>query len=75
MLLLVLKRWYYPPTPESLNEDIKRSEDTQQTALNLTQLIEQHGSRGWLDALIEKMGPGAMLQLEDMADALEILRK
>ena len=75
MLLLVLKRWYYPPTPESLNEDIKRSEDTQQTALNLTQLIEQHGSRGWLDALIEKMGPSSILQLEDMADALEIVRK
>ena len=75
MLWLVLKRWYHPPTLENLCEDIKRSEDTQQTALNLTQLIEQYGSRGWLDALIEKTGPNSMLQLEDMADALEIMRK
>ena len=75
MLWLVMKRWYQPPTPESLREDIKRSEDTEQTALNLTQLIEQHGSRGWIGALVEKLGPSAMLQLEDMADALEIMRK
>ena len=75
MLWLVLRRWYYPPSPETLREDIKRSEDTEQTALNFTQLIEQHGSRGWLDALIQKMGPKSMLQLEDMADALEIIRK
>ena len=75
MILLVLKRRYRPPTIESLREDIKRSEDTEQTALSLTQLIEQHGSRGWLGALTEKLGPRSMLELEDMADALEILRK
>ena len=75
MVLLVLKRWYRPPTLEGLREDIKRSEDTEQTALSLTQLIEQHGSHGWLDALIEKLGPRTMQQFEDMADALEIMRK
>ncbi|MCJ1280656.1 hypothetical protein MMC21_008485 [Puttea exsequens] len=73
-LCLVVYRWYHPPTPDRLREVIKHSEDTEKTALNLTQLIEQHGSRGWLDAAIEKMGPAAMLQLEDAADALEIVR-
>lgn len=75
MLWLVLYRWYHPPTAETLREDIERSEDTQQTALNLSQLMEQHGSRGWLDAVIQKMGPSSILQLEDTADALEIVRK
>lgn len=75
MLWLVVRRWYNPSTAESLREAIKRSEDTEKTALNLTQLIEQHGSRGWLDAAIEKMGPQSTVQLEDMADALEIMRK
>ncbi|KAG8527407.1 uncharacterized protein KY384_007559 [Bacidia gigantensis] len=75
VLYLVIARWYHPPTPQDLREDIKRSEDIEQTAQNMTQLIEQHGSRGWLDAAIEKLGPASMLQLEDMADALEILRK
>ena len=58
-----------------MREDIKRSEDTEKTALSITQLIEQHGSKGWLGALTEKMGPASMIQLEDMADALEIVRK
>ena len=75
MVFLVLKRRYRPPTFEGLRGDIKRSEDTEQTALSLTQLIEQHGSHGWLNALTERLGPRSMLQLEDMADALEIMRK
>ena len=72
---LVLRRHLYPPTIDDLREDIKRSEDTEQTATNLTQLIEQHGSRGWMDALVQKMGPRSMLALTDMADTLEIMRK
>ena len=72
---LVLRRHLYPPTIDDLRDDIKRSEDTEQTATNLTQLIEQHGSRGWMDALIQKMGPRSMLALTDIADTLEIMRK
>ena len=45
------------------------------TALNLTQLIEQHGSHGWIDALRRDLGPWALLQLEDLANVLEIWRK
>ena len=71
----VLRRYLYPPTIDSLREDIKRSENTEQTATNLTQLIEQHGSRGWMDALVQKMGPRSMVALADMADTLEIMRK
>ena len=72
---LVLRRHLYPPTIDDLREEIKRSEDTEQTATSLTQLIEQHGSRGWMDALVQKMGPRLMLGLADMADTLEIIRK
>ena len=71
----VLRRHLYPPTIDDLREDIKRSEDSEQTATNLTQLIEQHGSRGWMDALVQKMGPRFMLALADIADTLEIIRK
>ena len=75
MLWLVLKRWYQPPTLEDMRQEIERSENTERTALSITQLIEQHGSRGWLDAVIQKTGPAAMIQLEDTADALEVMRK
>lgn len=72
---LVLRRHLYPPSAEDLRENIKRSEDVEQTATNLTQLIEQYGSRGWVDALIKELGPRSLVALTDMADTLEIMRK
>ena len=72
---LVLCRHFYPPTAEDLRENINRSEDVEQTATNLTQLIEQYGSRGWVDALIKELGPRSLVALTDMADTLEIIRK
>lgn len=72
---LVIRRHLYPLTAEDLRENINRSEDVDQTATNLTQLIEQHGSRGWVDALIKELGPRSLLALTDMANTLEIIRK
>lgn len=74
-VFLVVRRHINPPSLEDLRRSIKRSEDIDQTATNFTQLIEQHGSRGWVDALIRDLGPRSLLQIEDMADTLEILRK
>ncbi len=74
-MFFVLRRHLYPPSVEDLRENIKRSEDIEQTATNLTQLIEQHGSRGWVDALIKELGPRSLLALADLADTLEIIRK
>ncbi len=71
----VIRRRLYPPTAEDLRKNISRSEDVEQTATNLTQLIEQYGSRGWMDALIKELGPRSLLALTDMADSLEIVRK
>jgi len=45
------------------------------TALNLTQLIEQRGSHGWLAVLEADLGPWLLQQLEDLANVLEIWRK
>ena len=71
----MLRRHFYPPTIDDLREGIKSSEDLEQTATNITQLIEQHGSRGWMNALVKELGPRSLLALTDMADALEIMRK
>jgi hypothetical protein len=43
--------------------------------LDLSELIEQHGAHGWVDPLIEKAGPTILLQLEDLANLMEILKK
>lgn len=72
---LVVRRHLYPPTAEDLRDNIEISEDVEQTATSLTQLIEQHGSRGWVDALIQKLGPRSLLTITDMADTLEVMRK
>ncbi|KAL8917353.1 MAG: hypothetical protein Q9172_005893 [Xanthocarpia lactea] len=72
LVYLVLKRRLYPPTLEDMRGEIKRSEDVEMTALNITQLIEQHGSHGWTDALRQDRGPWLLLQLEDLANVLEI---
>ena len=66
---------YYPPTIPNLREKLERSEDSERTAQDLLELIEQHGTRGWVDAMIQKSGPTMQLQLEDLADFMEILKK
>lgn len=71
---LVIKRRLYPPTIEAIRDDVKRAEDVEMTALNLTQLIEQHGAHGWVDALRQDLGPW-LLQMDDLANVLEIGRK
>ncbi|KAL8636427.1 MAG: hypothetical protein Q9228_006177, partial [Teloschistes exilis] len=71
---LVIRRRLYPPTIEDIRDEIKRSEDVDMTALNITQLIEQHGSHGWTDALRQDFGPWLLLQLDDLANILEIWR-
>ncbi len=71
----MVKRRYYHPTIEELRQEIERSEDADLTALNIPQLIEQHGAQGWVNAFIENAGPSILSQLEGMANFLEILRK
>lgn len=70
-----MKRRYYPPTFEDFRDDVERSEDEMKTAHNLAQLIERHGPRGWIDALLADGGPGMMMQLEDAANCLERAQK
>ncbi len=68
-------RRYYHLTIEELRRDLERSEDTESTALNISQLIEQHGAHGWVDPLVEKAGPSILSQTQDLANFLEVLRK
>ncbi len=73
-LCTTLKARYYPPTIRDLRETLERSEDAEKTALDLSELIEQHGAHGWVEPLIEKAGPTILLQLEDLANLMETLK-
>ena len=75
LLWLVIRRRLYPPTVEYFRNELRRSEDIDETALSVAQLVEQHGKQGWVNALIQEVGPTFILQLEDLTNFLEILRK
>jgi hypothetical protein len=45
------------------------------TALSLAEFIEKKGDEQWLDPLIEEIGPWLLIQLSDLANLMEILRK
>jgi hypothetical protein len=56
-------------------EELERSEDVNETATSLAQLVEKHGEQGWVDPLVEYMEPMVLLQLEDLGNLLEVLVK
>ena len=74
-LWVVLARFCRPPTIEGIRKNLQRTEDTKRAARNLSEVVSQHGSRGWLEFMTSKMGPTLMLAFEDMADLLEKLEK
>jgi hypothetical protein len=47
----------------------------EETALTLSEFIEKRGDQHWVDPLIEDVGPWMMVQLADLADLMETLRK
>jgi hypothetical protein len=75
VVYLVLERRNHGNTIEDLREDVKRREDQRVTALSLTELIEKEGDAMWSDKLLEDLGPWLMVQLSDMANSCESMRK
>lgn len=60
---------------QDLREDIKHREDQRTTALSLTELIVKEGDENWSDELLEGLGPWFMVQLADLANFFESMRK
>jgi len=75
VVYFVLERRNHGNTIEDLREDVKRREDQRVTALSLTELIEKEGDAMWSDKLLEDLGPWLMVQLSDMANSCESMRK
>jgi hypothetical protein len=60
---------------KDIRQDIERTEDRQQTALSLVEYIEKEGNEQWADKILEDLGPWLMVQLADLANFFESLRK
>jgi len=73
LIYLVLARRFNPPDVDDLRESVQRSEDPEQTAFDLNELIEQHGLTGWADILFKRFGELMVLQLSDTANTLEVV--
>jgi hypothetical protein len=41
----------------------------------LAEFIEKEGDQRWVDPLIERVGPWLLVQLSDLANLMEVLRK
>jgi DNA-binding transcriptional regulator YdaS (Cro superfamily) len=72
---LVIERRTHGNTIEDLREDIKHREDQRTTALSLTELVVKEGDENWSDHLLEGLGPWLMVQLADVANFFESMRK
>lgn len=70
-----MHRKVHPPNIEDLRRDIIRTEDINETALTLAEFIEKEGDQRWVDPLIEQVGPWLLVQLSDLANLMEVLRK
>ncbi|KAJ4334169.1 hypothetical protein N0V95_009238 [Ascochyta clinopodiicola] len=72
---LTLERRAHGNTMKDLREDIEHREDQRATALSLTELIVKEGDENWSDDLLEGLGPWFMVQLADLANFFESIRK
>lgn len=45
------------------------------TPQKLSELVNRHGGEGWIDPLLDELGPTLQQQLGDTADFLEIIWK
>lgn len=52
-----------------------RTEDINETARSIAEFIEKEGDQRWADPLIEQVGPWLLVQLSDLANLMEVLRK
>lgn len=43
--------------------------------MTLSEFVEKKGDQNWVDPLLEEVGPWLMIQLADLANLMETLRK
>ncbi|KAL8793083.1 MAG: hypothetical protein Q9195_004289 [Heterodermia aff. obscurata] len=72
ILYISFKSYFFPSSIGSLRASMQRAHDRNQSAYRFGELIDKHGSEGWLEPLMKDMGPYIQLQLGDIANMLEV---
>jgi hypothetical protein len=65
--------YYYPTPVEELRNSMKRSLDHGATAFKIGKLVDQHGSKEWLEPLLDEIGPYIQVQIIDIANFFEVV--
>lgn len=74
-IYLVLANRYFPSSVAALRESERRAKEREGTAFQLGELMHKHGQEGWIEPLVEEVGPYVQVQVGDMADMLEVFTK
>ena len=73
IIYFVLRNRYYPTSVKSLKAAQHRAQDNSRKALQISELMDKHGNENWLEPLVRELGPYVQLQLNDVANLLEVL--
>lgn len=73
IIYAVLRNRYYPTSVKSLEAAQRRAQDNNGKASKIGELIDKHGNEDWLEPLAKELGPYVQLQLNDIANLLEVL--
>ena len=72
---MVIKNRYASSSVEALRTSMRRVNDQRSDVYKLGELMDKHGKKHWLEPLLDELGPFVQLQLNDMADMLEVFAK
>ncbi|MCJ1293627.1 hypothetical protein MMC34_005182 [Xylographa carneopallida] len=75
IIYIVLRNRYRPSSIADLQASVRRSQGLEGTALQFGELVAKHGREDWIEPLVDALGPYLQLQLNDLANALEVLAK
>lgn len=72
VIYIVARNRYFPSSVEVLRESIRRSHDQRSGAYKFGELVDKHGRHHWIEPLLDELGPYVQLQLNDLANMLEV---
>lgn len=75
IIYIVVKRRFFPSSVQALRESMARALNRGDTAYKFSELIDKHGSEKWLGPLADRLGPHVQLQMNDLANMLEVFSK
>lgn len=73
IIYAVLRNRFYPTSVKSLESAQRRAQDNSRKAVQISELMDKHGNEGWLEPLAKDVGPYVQLQVNDIANLLEVL--